>query len=128
MSQLQNALRQIAKKSSHPNALLYQLQRANAKQNHLAKRTEHETVLLAPPDLSELNGADGATSKAQITSGEIADNVPPGMRSEGSRSMQSTTCEITRLETAQEASKGVIEPGDGMPRDSDREFEKEQKR
>jgi hypothetical protein len=127
MSQLQNALRQIAKKSSHPNALLYQFQRANAKQKHLVKRTEDEPVLLAQPDLSELKDADSATSKAQIIGDDIAGLLAPDMPSESSHSMQIAACESASPETAQEPSRGAVEPGDGVPRDSDGEFEKEQK-
>ncbi|KFY25504.1 hypothetical protein V493_04643 [Pseudogymnoascus sp. VKM F-4281 (FW-2241)] len=54
MSHLANALRQITKKSSNPNALIYQLQLQRAKQKYLAQEQLGDgiegAVALGPPD------------------------------------------------------------------------------
>jgi hypothetical protein len=111
MSQLQNALRQIAKKSSHPNVLLYQFQLVNAKQKHLVKQTEHETVLLAQPGPSALNDASGKAPKVPTTSGDICGLLATDLPAESSRSTEVAPCENASPKTAQEPT--IVERASG---------------
>lgn len=71
MSHLANALRQISKKSSHPNVLIYQLQLQRAKQKHLDQGqlgdgTEGAVALSAPESENREKGSESESHALDI--------------------------------------------------------------
>lgn len=78
MSHLANALRQISKKSSHPNVLIYQLQLQRAKQKHLDQGqlgdgTEGAVALGAPESENGEKGSEQETHALNIERQSVRD-------------------------------------------------------
>lgn len=118
----------MAKKSSHPNALLYQFQLANAKQKHLVKRTGHETILLAQPGPSALDDTSDATPKAQVINGAVSGPLCALVAPEGSHVKQIASFETASRAIVEEPSKEVVERGNCAQRVSHGPFEKEEEK
>ncbi|KFX94621.1 hypothetical protein V495_01385 [Pseudogymnoascus sp. VKM F-4514 (FW-929)] len=89
MSYLANALRQITKKSSNPNTLIYQLQLERAKQKYLVQEqlgdgTEAAVALGAPESKNGENDAKqklGALDREQQSHSEAAEGNNEGIQS-----------------------------------------------